>query len=569
MNGALIALIVFIVLLIILLTIFLIFYNKGVYKPYSPPTIDSSAMSQIYQINSPWGWSEGATSAPVPGTTGDCNIYTFVAKNSYTPANITFNDLKTCQTNNTCVGSNLITPNYSMCIDEDQVFATQRQHICQGNTGLTINNTTTDQAATITSGKCLQQNGNLANPGDIEIYYQRCAPIDNKVLTKVGTVTTSTVKGGTNNFKCPGSLSIIAFNVEQGKLGPSIFNNAVCMSTPKYNLEISYIKQNATVITPPVVITTNTDITGTPTIISKPITLPGTTTSGTTTPGSTTSPITPSVIPSTSSTQLSTDTIIESAVFTNLTPLTQEKCDIQASYNNYPSQLFRIERASYDGVKFTTDPKGIFARIIHRPSNYLVSPSSNLETGGTTATDTYSGSTLGLTPIGKTVLTSGYWWVLVPALVSPLQTPTYIANTPTITPSSGTLTDKQKAKYGIPIDTPVPGQASSLHLNSFPQIVYVNNPNLVPSISDPTKIWNFVISKFSIQIESTQSKVVDSNGLKPMIPTVGGILKMGLYLVYDPANYNYEGKEKINSTQYLDYAILPLIMTDPSSYTFY
>lgn len=332
--------IILIIGFIILISLILVFYFMGNYQ--APKIIQPSTenMELVYEINSPWGWSNDSRSAPVDGPTGLCNIYTYVSNSKEAPK-ISFNDLNSCVSENRC---SYQPATKGSCFDEDQIMASERKHICQGNTGEGVDGTIQNQAVNITSGKCLKQNGELAEAREIEQYYQKCTPsTSNKINTN------TSISG-----KCPGRLSMISFG------------GTVCMS-----------------------VRTN-----------KPI---------------------------------------------------QEPCNVSSVSNGFPNQLFRIQRADFDGRDFVENNNGKFIRIVDRKSGNVVSPATEVTTSG----PSLNGIELTLVPIGSTALRKGYWWVLTPTL--------------------------SKGAY-----------------KSIPQLVYIENPSTLPTSGNE---WSYYSDKMSINIE--------------------------------------------------------------------
>lgn len=105
------------------------------------------------------------------------------------------------------------------------------------------------------------------------------------------------------------------------------------------------------------------------------------------------------------------------ATVSNTSPLTGNTCDLRISYMGYPRQLFRVERATFDGQSFTSSNSGPFMKITHRPTGYVVAPtfSRSQETG---LTGPAFGQPLQL--ISPTISASrGYWWYLSPQMSDP------------------------------------------------------------------------------------------------------------------------------------------------------
>jgi hypothetical protein len=416
-----------IIIIVVLLAVF------KLYKPYTPPTVDTTIFNNQYQINSPW-----SSSTPVFGIDGQCNVYTFISNNKYAPANISFSNINSCSSSGclsgTCGCSNPLSN--QTCVDDDQVFAIKQTHSCMGDPDLSVR----------TSGQCIKQNGNLVNKNEVEIYYARCTPkVQSSDITS--TSASQTTDSDTNNTRCPGSLSLLAFNVNQSIIGPDIFKNALCMSTPNYTQSTnSYGK----------------------------------------------------------------------VIYSNLTPLKQTVCDMTLSYNGYPSELFRIERSDWDGRKFNSNQNGRFAKITHRPTGFSVSPT--FQSNGITPITKGNLQLIDTSLASSTNISSstGYWWLLVDGL------------------SNGNLVSES-------------------------QIIYVADPTKVPN----PITWEFATSSLSIQPQYDPSTltlvnngnvIMDNYFIVDITKTINGVdsktLAMGL------------------STSYLDYSILPIIMQNPSNFTF-
>lgn len=419
------------VVVLIILVVTLIVAKK--YVVYAPPVADPSKMAAQYHVNSAWGWGADGRSAPapVPGIEGKCNVYTFTSSEQYAPAIATFSDINTCVGNTGACASGTCSCSSpsgdQSCIDDDQLFAARYQHRCMGDMGYLLK----------TSGKCLQQNGQLADKGTVEQYFTVCSLKgggDGSVAAK-------------NTTRCQGSLSLVAFNVSQGSVGRGIFAGAVCMSTPQY--------------------TTSKSASG-------------------------------------------------AVVYSGLGPLTQEICDMSASYNSYPSQLFRVERATFDGVKFTNTDSGPFVRMIHRPTGYSVSPTlsaAGIPTGN-----------LELVP------TKGFQWALLPQIKDP--------------DGSGN--------------------------GSRPQIIYIPDASKYPGPSLTPKLKAYLTSN-TLLVYSIQPTLAYGN--YSVLPVSQKLLvKPYIYTNFDIPEYqggDPQGPSKVSVTQILDYSTLPMMMQNPSNFDFF
>ncbi len=393
----------------VIIAIVIIFITLGLYKHYTPEEKDPLLYLKPFTINSPWGWEGKTESAPVDGVEGECNVYTFVSSDPYSPASITFNDLNSCLEDGTCSISESQT-----CVDDDQIFAIKRKHRCLGK-----------ENASITSDYCLQQNGLVVPKGTIEEYYQKC-----KFKKDTNT---------SNTGKCPGALSLISFNIDQTKTGVEIFDGAMCLETPKF--------------------------------------------------------------------------LKDGNEYKNLSPFFQNVCNMSATYtppggDPIPSQLFRVERADFDGFQFNPNQNGIYARIIHRPTNYAVTPTQSFD------------QNLELKPLGER---KGYYWALIPALSDP------------------DITTYKK---------------------SPPQIAYIPDPSLFPSNGGNDSLWKFVSNEAN-RVRSIQPEKEifgDNISLKEK-----GIVKLKNFLIFE---FGEQDLYQLNSTKYLNYSILPLIMKSSINFDF-
>lgn len=275
------------ILILIIISIILLYY----FNTFTPPKIQQSSTDLDLKIPAPWSHPN-----PVQQNAGKCLVYTFATTDKYVPVTAKFSLLNSCITNGTCFSS----PQQD-CIDPDQLMAQKMVHVCTGN-----------ELTNLTSSYCLKQDGKKAKLGEVEEYYQKCGTNEEKQI-----------------IYCKGSLSLLTFNLDQGKSGPNVFDNAHCMSVPLYNIDSKGNYQN---------------------IIG-----------------------------------------VKSSV-----------CNSAELYDNFPAQLFRIERASFDGKNFIINSSGQFAKIIHRKSGYVLAPTSDYR--------------LQFIKSGQNYQKSGYWWVLLDSL---------------------------------------------------------------------------------------------------------------------------------------------------------
>ena len=205
-------------------------------------------------------------------------------------------------------------------------------------------------------------------------------------------------------------------------------------------------------------------------------------------------------------------------VYSGLTPLYQGVCDMRTSYNSIPSQLFRVQRANYDGYSLKESSTGQFARIIHRPTQYVVYPTFN-ETGLLV-----DGNYLTLVDPATITHTNGYVWLLV----------NQIKNEDLVAPA---------------------------------QIVYCSDYTTAPNINDTAGMWDYCQDKFSIQPQLATSNSYVTNGT-PVMKT---------YFVTNSTSQSEDSQEAQDeqnkksrtTTQYFEYSIISVMIQDPSAYTFY
>ena len=503
----------------IVVVVVVILIATGTYKPYKPPTVNPTTMSNLYTPTNPWNWDAKHSAVPVDGPDGVCSVYTFASFNAFAPAIVGFTQINGCGTG--CTGQNqcVCSPPLAgqICVDDDQLFAQKLQHICQPtNTGWDVR----------TSGQCRQQNGELVDPGTVEQFYAPCNPTNSN---NTGTQQTAI---NNNLSRCPGTIGLIVFGANIRQPGPTALNEAQCMQEPDY--------------------------------------------------------------------------IIEGSEVTGTTPVMGNVCDMRLSYNGYPRELFRVQRADFNGTNFVPSQAGPYAQIIHRPTGYGVAPTlGNDAFGNPDLLKPILNAPLQLLPLA-TGGSKGYWWLLMPQISDPSYTPPLpndisalngTWNTPagvitlldgTSVPSGFTYTATGLGNYllvdatnprftlraslsrdqnvltletGVEWTRATPVPATQVHLIARPQLVYVPDPTKVPSINNPTAIWSYLTSG------SVQS-------VTPISRTVPDQLVTTAYITTDvnatPVNGNPDPQEasKLAAVQYLDYALVGLMTSNLSNFDF-
>lgn len=112
----------------------------------------------------------------------------------------------------------------------------------------------------------------------------------------------------------------------------------------------------------------------------------------------------------------------------------KNKCSSTELYDNFPAQLFRIERAYFDGKNFVSNSNGQFARIIYRKNGYVLYPTSDYRLTFIKSSDYY--------------LNQGYWWVLFQDIVyNDFKSPSQIVYSPDPTKVPSTSNTKEIVNY--------------------------------------------------------------------------------------------------------------------------
>lgn len=214
------------------------------------------------------------------------------------------------------------------------------------------------------------------------------------------------------------------------------------------------------------------------------------------------------------------------AYYSDLAPIKLQRCNLTLTQNGIPTQLFRFQRAEYVGTVFKQSNSGCFCRIIQRPSEYSIYPTLNA-----------SGEPVVGSPLTfiQTNETTSYCWYLMPQL----------------------------KKHPFPVE-----YGSYIYYSSLQQFIYIKDPKSISQMTtDQNSLWDYIINNkvYAIQPET----VFDGN--KYLLKD-GGNLILGEYLLYNEqenADSPNNSKALICNTNYLDYAILPLITSSPQNFTFY
>ena len=458
-----ISVLILLFLLFIFFLLILLFY-LGSFKEFIPPPINPDSQSMLYNLPNPWSWDPPASEVcydeitgkkiecrsyiPVDGIDGGCNVYTFVSKSQYQPANFTFNDINSCSQkcsdSKTC---SCMIPYSKVCVDPDQLFAQKIKQICYSTADyITINNN---------NDTCMTVFGSTAEIGDMQEYFTTCNQIYSGKSNEQKIDNNSI---NMNNGYCFGSLAILVFNLGSG-VGVEIFDNALCIESTNWS-------------------------------------------------------------------------VVNNTVYIDLYPIKLEKCNLTKSYNSIPSQLFRFARAEFKENSFKQSNSGSFVSITQRPSEYCLYPSLDPITKNPVLN-----SVLGFIPKNSNI---EYCWFLLPRLP--------------------------------PREIKTVTGAYNLY-SAREQIIYVNSPKLIPQTTNTTELWNYIIdtlattSIYSIQPEC----ILNSTNTQYILKNSGNLIisNMLFYNENEPYTSLTNSKSIICSTQYLDYTLLPLITSNPASYTFY
>ncbi len=153
-------------------------------------------------------------------------------------------------------------------------------------------------------------------------------------------------------------------------------------------------------------------------------------------------------------------------------------CSITATQNNFPSQLFRVTRYSYDPktTSLTQNNSGSFLRITHRPTGKCIAPYT-LGTDGKTVSVSFFNPNL--SPIlvdASSFGNHGAWWYVT----TTMNTPSYLITDPT---------QSQRA---------------------LPQLIWAPVPSVIGTIEkDPIQLWTYLTSG---NVFSLVPFTIDSSG---------------------------------------------------------
>lgn len=212
---------IIIVFVIAIIIIVIILYTSNALVPYKAP-LDIEAIKTEYALPSPWSSSIDIS---------DCKLFTFISDTQFFPANIKFTSIYGCESSddNSCLkGRCGCMPSTQSCLDDDQVFAVKKSHTCLGLDGYG-----TVVPPSGTGNDCLQANGSWVPKGTIEEYYTLCGG------------TPSNNYQTTYDNRCGGSLAIMAFNLNYAASGVQIFENALCLEGPRYEITYNQITGSA------------------------------------------------------------------------------------------------------------------------------------------------------------------------------------------------------------------------------------------------------------------------------------------------------------------------------------
>lgn len=463
--------VVFVISLIVLGVIALILYSIDAFEPVSSaPRPDFSA---DYSLPNPWGWvinGQPMAYIPVEGVDGQCNVYTFVSTQPYSPASPNYADLSTCvgdvaarlqpgesvtlgsPTAGFCPGDSgqsCSSPSPGQnCVDYDQLFALKARHQCIGDLNFAVHS----------GGQCRTQDGKLVDPGYVEEFYVNCS-----TAPSTGSVAEQ------SNRRCPGSLGFIVFNTSENQAGPSYLQNAFCLQEPNYVATVTALPPDGA-------------------ISSGEITSSG-------------------------------ERVLRS--YSNVETLFTGECDMRCAYLGYPRQLFRLDRADWNGTGYAQSSSGAYMRITHRPTGLCVAPTLN-------GNQPLSGQPLRL--VSPTSTSQGYWWYLIPQLYDPNYIP------------------------------PDEGEEDPPRYFARPQIAYVPDPAAIPNPNDRQAFWAFLTS-------SNPPLVMAPSARASHVPMI-----VQPYLIVDanlPLSAPSQQASILSSAQYMDTQLLPLILLDPEAFSFY
>lgn len=263
---------IFLLSLLILFVIGIVFVVSGKFKPATTETVDTTIFVDQYKIPSPWNWVNrddlpatgvsftedgkvvatfgtqtyiliiedlviisGTTESGVPLSVDEladfqlvnsgiidnsCNVYTFLASQSNTVPVIRYSQVPSCTQitppSNGVPGACYISEDKEGCIDDDQLYAQQRIHACQGVVSI---------AGLETGDTCRTQLGVQVPKNTVETYFESCKP-DPKAKTT----------------RCPGSLAFLRLGEDVAGVTPR------CMVEPAYQIDLNGNVSNTTVV---------------------------------------------------------------------------------------------------------------------------------------------------------------------------------------------------------------------------------------------------------------------------------------------------------------------------------
>ena len=186
---------------------------------------------------------------------------------------------------------------------------------------------------------------------------------------------------------------------------------------------------------------------------------------------------------------------------------------------DFSSVLLKVERAAYVNGNYISNTGGNFIRLIHRPTGKYIIP--NLTDNDIYQPILREGLKL-VNPKDKSITKnpSGYWWVVIPQIEDPKI-------------NSG----------GIDVEV----------LGVKQYIYYIPNPINFPTNINNTTLWEYIIKYQQYIISNVDNK-----------PFISGVI------LYNTKNTNTDNARaaKKSSVSFFDYPILPLIINNPSQYSF-
>jgi hypothetical protein len=261
--------------------------------------------------------------------------------------------------------------------------------------------------------------------------------------------------------------------------------------------------------------------------------------------------------------------------FTSGSSITFATCDLgEHDVNNYPDQLFRVERAFYSQGKFKPGNSGYYTRIIHRPSGNCVAPQFVTINSQPQYGNPKPGKPLQYIPCSSNS-NSGYWWMISPTLAPA------VASAPVIVGATKTS----------------PGW--SFNPSAYPQLVYVNDPTEISPNLGSGVLWELLTTITTDPVTKVKTPLYYSVGLDSA--TAPTKLQLNEFLVYDagvptppPSDYtcsppntatcnsqgiNVKYTEHMDDLatanaaqgaafQYFDYSIYNLIISEPTVFSF-